>query len=536
MIKIGANVSKALSQLSKIENKVRNFSKASKKLGQDLTVGLSLPITGVGIASIKAAGQVESITVAFESLTGSTEKAQETVKSLLDFAANTPFQFNQIAGASKQLSAAGIATEQLNDKLTILGDIASGADVPLNEMASIYTKVKNKQKAYSEEIQQLSDRGIPIIQSLAKVMKVSESSVFDLASKGKVSFAIMEKAMINMRSEGGVFADQMKKQSRTIFGLWSTLKDNLVNASVAFGDVIVKTTDFKNIMNKMIAGIQKATEWFKALSPETKNFIVYAGLALAVLGPVIFAFGQLGFAIVGISSAITSVIGIFKTFGVVLKFVAANPIVLLLTAIAAAAYLIYSNWKPISAFFSNLWQSVTNTTSNAINYIGSILSSIGSSISSFVTMVGKGFVKLHEILIAPFVFAFDLITSGLNALIGLFTSSFEGIDDLFTNLAGLMIAPFENAFKFITEKIDGLFDVFKKAEGFVSGLFGSDDKQMALNAPVRTVAAQAQLGPRNSQSIVDVNFNNTPQGTRVYSQSKGPSLLNTNIGYQLARP
>ena len=78
--------------------------------------------------------------------------------------------------------------------------------------------------------------------------------------------------------------------------------------------------------------------------------------------------------------------------------------------------------------------------------------------------------------------------------------------------------------------------MFKKAEGFVSGLFGSDDKQMALNAPVRTVAAQAQLGPRNSQSIVDVNFNNTPQGTRVYSQSKGPSLLNTNIGYQLARP
>lgn len=36
-----------------------------------------------------------------------------------------------------------------------------------------------------------------------------------------------------------------------------------------------------------------------------------------------------------------------------------NPILLAITAIAVAAYLIYKNWGPISAFFSDLWTKIT---------------------------------------------------------------------------------------------------------------------------------------------------------------------------------
>ncbi|WP_043946963.1 hypothetical protein, partial [Ralstonia solanacearum] len=35
-----------------------------------------------------------------------------------------------------------------------------------------------------------------------------------------------------------------------------------------------------------------------------------------------------------------------------------NPIGLLVTAIAVAAYLVYRYWEPISGFFSGLWQQV----------------------------------------------------------------------------------------------------------------------------------------------------------------------------------
>lgn len=37
-----------------------------------------------------------------------------------------------------------------------------------------------------------------------------------------------------------------------------------------------------------------------------------------------------------------------------------NPILLAITAIAVAAYLIYKNWGPISAFFSDLWTKITS--------------------------------------------------------------------------------------------------------------------------------------------------------------------------------
>lgn len=41
------------------------------------------------------------------------------------------------------------------------------------------------------------------------------------------------------------------------------------------------------------------------------------------------------------------------------KALLTNPIGLTITAIAVAAYLIYDNWEPISAWFANLWTNVT---------------------------------------------------------------------------------------------------------------------------------------------------------------------------------
>ncbi len=57
----------------------------------------------------------------------------------------------------------------------------------------------------------------------------------------------------------------------------------------------------------------------------------------------------------GISSAMDSVSGAIGKAG---SFLMANPIYLIIAAIAVAAFLIIKYWKPISAFFVNLWNKV----------------------------------------------------------------------------------------------------------------------------------------------------------------------------------
>ena len=90
------------------------------------------------------------------------------MKELSDFAASTPFEFPEIANAGKSLLAFGFEASKITGTLTTLGDIASSLNIPLGELSEIYGKIKTSGRVFSEDINQLTGRGIPIISELAK--------------------------------------------------------------------------------------------------------------------------------------------------------------------------------------------------------------------------------------------------------------------------------------------------------------------------------------------------------------------------------
>lgn len=62
-----------------------------------------------------------------------------------------------------------------------------------------------------------------------------------------------------------------------------------------------------------------------------------------------------------------------------------NPIGLLITGIAVAAYLIYDNWGKIGPWFAELWQTVSGAFSSAWNSITNFCSEAWTNISNFFT-------------------------------------------------------------------------------------------------------------------------------------------------------
>ena len=62
-----------------------------------------------------------------------------------------------------------------------------------------------------------------------------------------------------------------------------------------------------------------------------------------------------------------------------------NPIGLLITGIAVAAYLIYDNWEKIGPWFSELWQTVSGAFSSAWGAITNFCSEAWTNISNFFT-------------------------------------------------------------------------------------------------------------------------------------------------------
>ncbi len=175
------------------------------------------------IANVR--GEFQQLEIAFETMLGSKAKSDALMSQLIDTAAKTPFDLTGVANGAKQLLAYGTASEKVNETLIRLGDIASGLSIPLNDLVYLYGTSQVQGRLFSKDIYQFMGRGIPIIKELSKELKVSEDSVMELVSAGKVGFPELQKVIENMTNQGGMFYNLMEKQSASITGQIANLED-----------------------------------------------------------------------------------------------------------------------------------------------------------------------------------------------------------------------------------------------------------------------------------------------------------------------
>jgi tape measure domain-containing protein len=193
---------------------------------------------GVGVKAVNSAADFEQTKVAFSTLIGDAAKAEQTLAKLRKLGAETPFEFPELADAGRKLIAFGESADTVPETLRRIGDVSAGIQAPINEIAEIYGKARVQGRMFAEDINQLTGRGVPIIGELAKQFGVNESQVRKLVETGQVGFPQIEKAFINMTSQGGKFAGMMETQSKTTKGLFSTLKDAVNEVFLSLGQPI----------------------------------------------------------------------------------------------------------------------------------------------------------------------------------------------------------------------------------------------------------------------------------------------------------
>ena len=374
---LGAEVSEFKAKMAEARRELSGllkFGEGAKDVGESLSKYVTLPLLALGGAGVKMAGDLEKATASFTTLLGSAEAAQQTLGELKAFAADTPFEFPEIQDAAKKLLAFNTPAKDLKETLRQLGDISAGIDAPIGEIAELFGKARVQGRLFQEDINQLTGRGIPIIQELAKQFNVSEAGVRKLVESGKVNFGNLQTAFADLTKEGGKFGGLMEKQSQTLPGLFSTLKDNVGQAVAGIGTDLVAALDLKGVVRQIGDFVQAAANAFAGLSPEVKKAIfVAAGLA-AALGPVLVAAGglitalpalQAGFAVLGVSSV-----------------AALGPLLVPIGAIAAGAVLIYENWSQLRPVFADAAAAI----GTAIGQIKDIFSGldVGSTFGDLV--------------------------------------------------------------------------------------------------------------------------------------------------------
>lgn len=282
VVNLTANSTKFTSGLNQASGGISSFvAGAASKLS----------ILGLAMQGVQAAGRIfgalkmplelaanaEQTQVAFATLLGSADAAKRVLSDLERFGAATPFQTDELNDAGRKLLAFGTTAEELIPTLRAIGDVSSGVQAPIGEIAEIFGKAKVAGALFSEDINQLVGRGIPVIQEFAKQLGVSEAEVKQLASEGKISFANLQQAFADLTGEGGKFEGMMAAQSRTVGGLWSTIKDTATSALKGIGAAILEAFDVRGGLEGLVAAIGPMKDAFlatiQAWVPAIRDFV-----------------------------------------------------------------------------------------------------------------------------------------------------------------------------------------------------------------------------------------------------------------------
>ncbi|AKD99215.1 hypothetical protein XU06_22965 [Rhodococcus erythropolis] len=260
-------------------------SKIASGIGTTLKVGAAA--TGaaaagvIGTALTLGMQRVVAIDDAKGKLAGLGHEAQ-SVDTIMDNALTsvkgTAYGLGDAATIAASAVAAGIAPgQELTKYLGLTADAATIAGSSLEEMGSIFNKVQTSGKAYTDNLNQLADRGIPIFQWLQKEYGVSADELSDMVKQGKVDSETFRKVI--EENIGGAALESGK----TLRGAWANTKAALGRAGAAA---------IQPFLPMMKAGLAQVTGFVDKITPKVEAGAKAAAAGLTELGQAFVSSGS----------------------------------------------------------------------------------------------------------------------------------------------------------------------------------------------------------------------------------------------------
>ena len=250
----------------------KGFSSGITKLGGIAKNGLSIlsgaiagvsAAMGAGVAAgVKYNAGIEQYQTSFEVMTGSADQAAQIIENLKKVGAETPFELNDLADTTQLLMNYGMTADDAQSKMMMLGDISQGSADKMNRIATAYGQMSSAGKVQLEDVKQMIEAGFNPLQEISESTGESMASLYDRISKGTLSVDEITQSMTRATAEGGKYYQSMEKQSQTVSGMISTLKDN---AQQLLGEVVKPISDSiaSELLPSAIAAIEQLTTAFK---------------------------------------------------------------------------------------------------------------------------------------------------------------------------------------------------------------------------------------------------------------------------------
>lgn len=251
LVRVGADVGSFVNGMAQASASAQMFGKRMDAMGQknmavgrNLTMGLTLPIAGLGYKSIKAAADFEKSMNTMAAVAQVPAKEMEKLDALaVQLGQDTVFSTQEAADAMLNLTKGGITPAQIQaGALATTLDLASAADMDLAESATILSNAMNTFNLTGEDSTRIAD-------SLAGAANASSADMGDLAyalqaggaSAARFNFSIEEtSALLALLADRGIKGSDagtlLKSQLRTLVPITDKARERMKKLGMDFFD------------------------------------------------------------------------------------------------------------------------------------------------------------------------------------------------------------------------------------------------------------------------------------------------------------
>lgn len=497
-------------------------------------VGYSIEDVAIAAGLMANSGVKASMAgTALRSVITNLSKPTDTVKSAMqtlgitmeDSEGNTRSLMDVMMQLRESFSGGTLSQEEYLQKLTKINEAAANGDISVGTYEKAVSDLTDRFDL-GEISQEEYDQGLQKIERDLSIGLLStgeyQSAIDDLtismygaegAQKAQLAAAIAGKyGMAGFMAIVDASDEDFDKLTEAICNsngatqeMYEIMTDNAEGAVTMLNSALnVLFTSLGEFLipafTDLVRNLTDVVNWFNQLDDGTKQFILtIAGIAIAV-GPVLTVVGNLvtvfGLLTGGLGTAATGVgalVGAFSggggltavtglaskavsALGAVFSFIAANPIVLLVAAIAGIVAVVVQLWntnedfrdavkdiwEAIKGFFVDAWNGIKE----AFDGVGEFFAGIGEDIKNAFDGIGEWFAELFQS-------AAEGVRAAWEGITEFFIGVWEGIQGVWDNVVEFFSGLFSDAWEAIKSVWEGVSEFFGGVWENIQGAFAS---------------------------------------------------------------
>lgn len=327
-------------------------------------------------------------------LMGESFKTAAPAAAALGYSAeDTSLAIGLMANAGIKGSEAGTS---LRAGLLRLASPTAEAKAAMEKYGITLTDANGKMLPFKNVMEQLRQKmsGLSETEKTAALTAMFGKNAFSgwaaVVNSSDKDFNKLSGAISNCDGVAQKMADEM---NNNLGGQLIILKSQLQGIAISIGDTLVP------VMRKIVAVVQKVADWFNHLSESQKRWVVYIGVAVAALGPIITVVGALAAAIgaiIAFAAPLAAVIGVIAAIGATIGalFVIIKNLPNAWKELKESAKKWWESMKAdlqaFAQFFINIWHAIVGEVVARWNFLKSTVLAIWNGIKSVIQGVVNG--------------------------------------------------------------------------------------------------------------------------------------------------